>query len=470
MFTRLIRSFFGSPPKGVFQTRQWGHPDRASMPGREYRGSPLTLRPTPPIISRKQAQHYHQTNAYAAAGERAITSHMVGYGVTANSQHPDRAVRRALKSVFGRFARHAGIDGENWTAILELTVRTMLVDGEVFIRFVETDGGLALQVIPADLVDEGKTLRLERGWIEAGIEHDADGRVVAYHVFRQRPGDPFATSTETVRIPADEIIHLFRRLYPGQVRGQSWFTPVIRRLIDLDKTQEGINVGLQVAAMHAGFLIDQNGTGGIPYDGLQSGTTLESGLEPGTLKILPSGYDIRFSSPQQAPHAVQMVEQEILAIAAGLGVPAHLVSGDVSKANYSSLRADMNAFRARLEAWQWGLIIPQLCQPVYERVITHAVLSGTIDLPGFWTDPEPYFECEWFPPRLPAVDPQKDAAAMRELLETGLMSRRQAVAELGFNIEDLDAEIAADREREASLGLSFGKSQKPAKESADGNT
>lgn len=90
-------------------------------------------------------------------------------------------------------------------------------------------------------------------------------------------------------------------------------------------------------------------------------------------------------------------------------------------------------------------------------------------LSAFWTDPEPYFQVEWYAPRLPAVDPQKDAAAIRELLDMGLMSRRQAAAELGFNVAELDAEIAADREREASLGLAFGQSPQPVnKESADG--
>ncbi|PJB31523.1 MAG: hypothetical protein CO109_09530 [Deltaproteobacteria bacterium CG_4_9_14_3_um_filter_65_9] len=56
---------------------------------------------------------------------------------------------------------------------------------------------------------------------------------------------------------------------------------------------------------------------------------------------------------------------------------------------------------------------------------------------------------------MPWIDPAKDVAAIRDALEAGLMSRRQAVAERGFNIETLDAEIAADRERETRLQLNF---------------
>ena len=40
-------------------------------------------------------------------------------------------------------------------------------------------------------------------------------------------------------------------------------------------------------------------------------------------------------------------------------------------------------------------------------------------------------------------------------IDAGLASRRQKVAERGWSVEELDAEIAADRERESAAGLSF---------------
>jgi capsid protein len=38
----------------------------------------------------------------------------------------------------------------------------------------------------------------------------------------------------------------------------------------------------------------------------------------------------------------------------------------------------------------------------------------------------------------------------------GLKSRTQALAERGYDAEQVDAEIAADKAREKALGLSFG--------------
>jgi capsid protein len=49
-----------------------------------------------------------------------------------------------------------------------------------------------------------------------------------------------------------------------------------------------------------------------------------------------------------------------------------------------------------------------------------------------------------------------DAQATREAIAAGLMSRRQAVAALGYDVAQLDLDIASDRAREAALGLAFG--------------
>jgi capsid protein len=138
-------------------------------------------------------------------------------------------------------------------------------------------------------------------------------------------------------------------------------------------------------------------------------------------------------------------------IAAGLGVPTHLLDGDLSQANYSSLRAGLLPFRARVEQYVYHSLIPQVLDPIFRRVVTDAYLTGRLDVP----DLAPALKAEWLPPRPMQVDPQKDAEAVRALLEMGLTSRRQAVASLGWNVSDLDAEIAADRERERALGLNF---------------
>jgi capsid protein len=242
-----------------------------------------------------------------------------------------------------------------------------------------------------------------------------------------------------VRIPAENVLHLCRPLGAGQVRGVSWLAPVLLRSRELDIIEDALAKGVSVAALHAGFLVDMNGTSTTaePFDGLE-----DVSLEPGIVRRLPAGFDIKFSSPQQAQQTSEFVSHQIRAIAAGLGLPDHLVSSDLRGANYSSLRAGLVAYRQRLEQDQFGVIIPQFVAPLFARVTGDTA-------------------AEFYPPAQPWVDPLKDTQATREAMAAGLLSRRQAVAALGYDVESLDREIAADRAREAALGLTFGPAAAP---------
>lgn len=85
-----------------------------------------------------------------------------------------------------------------------------------------------------------------------------------------------------------------------------------------------------------------------------------------------------------------------------------------------------------------------------------AVVAGALDLPGYDLRRREYLACNWLPPKWDWVDPLKDARAEIEQIDAGLKSRTQALAERGYDAEQVDAEIAADKAREKSLGLSFG--------------
>lgn len=424
-------------------------------PGRDGGGWTFAA-PVDHVTGKGKARHFARANAYAAAAVNAYSDFLIGFGVTAAPQHESAEARQALSAAWAGIEKRATPDGQNMGALASQMVRSLVIDGEALIHIIESDSGVFLQPLAPEQLDSTKSVDLAGdGYVREGVEFSAQGERVAYWLLPHNPADPFGSFVAPVRVPARDVIHIFEPTYPGQVRGESWFLPVLTRLGELDKLEDAISVGVGVAAMFAGVLYDHNGTGGIPFDGEQFGNVMESGLEPGTLKVLPSGYDVKFSTPQQAPQAVEFAQHEIRAIASGLGVPQHLISGDLRQANYSSLRADMLRFRQRVESIQWNLLIPQFFQRVFERAITSAEFRGKIDFPGFWDDPSPYYQVEWFPPRFPTVDPQKEAEAIREELSMGLISRRQAVAERGFNVEELDAEIAADREREKRLGLSF---------------
>jgi len=399
-------------------------------------------------------------NPWAANGVQVLTTALVGAGITPASVHPTPAVRKLLGNTFAAWSDRADADGvTDFGGLQSAATAAMIGDGEAFFHVIVTPDGLRLRLFPAEMVDASHTVELGNGRrIVAGIEFDAAGNRVAYHVSPVRPTDTYTNYAPPVRVRASDIIHLFRPLGAGQVRGISWLAPVLLRLSELDQLEDALLVGAKVAAMHAGFLVDQNGaaTGENPYsDGQQSGSILESGLEPGTLKFLPPGWDVKFSTPQQAAESIGFAQLQLRAVAAGLGVPEHLLTGDLRGANYSSLRAGLVAFRQRLEQIQYHILIPQLLRPVWERVLTLEVLRGSLDAPDFEWRMADYLAAEWYPPAQPWVDPLKDIQAEALAVQNGFRSRRQVVAAQGYGVEDLDAEIAADNRRAAELGLTF---------------
>jgi capsid protein len=126
------------------------------------------------------------------------------------------------------------------------------------------------------------------------------------------------------------------------------------------------------------------------------------------------------------------------------------------KANYSNSRLALLEFRRRIEAYQHAVVVWQLCRQVWARWMDTAVVADVIDLPNYDNRRREYLACGWLPPKWDWVDPLKDARAEIEQIEAGLKSRTQALAERGYDAEQVDTEIAADQAREKTLGLSFG--------------
>ena len=428
--------------------------------GRRWEGVPNfgrvsaeTLAAAGPIRSR--ARYAVANNPWSASGVAALVTGLVGSGISAAPSHPDLSTRATIEGAFAAWLKAADVEGRTDLYGLQAQVaRALVVDGESFVQMVTLPEGLRLRLLPAEMVDESYTADLQNGaYAVAGIEFDPMGRRVGYHVLKARPTDVFSYSADRVRIPASDMLHIMQPMGAGQVRGISWLAPVLLRLSELDQLEDALGVGVKTAAMFAGFLVDQNGAG-EPFDGKAQDGILSQGLEPGVLQRLPHGFDIKFSAPQQAQQTAEFVAHSIRAVAAGLGVPAYLVSGNLSEANFSSLRAGMAAFRQRLQQIQHGVLIPQLCDPVFKRAVTLAMLQGDI---AFGGDPAAYTAADHYPSPQPYVDPEKDIAATVAAIEAGLLSRRQAVAAgTGRAIEDLDAEIAADRAREVEMKLNLG--------------
>lgn len=382
---------------------------------------------------RTRARYLAANNPWLAQAVANWTGALIGAGIEPTGE--PQAV-----SIWNRWADVADADGRtDFRGMQAQIAQSMVIDGEAFVQVADAPDGPRLRQIPAELVDESMTVDLGGGrFIVSGVEFDADGTRAAYHVLPARPTDVFATSARPVRIPATEILHVFRPLGPGQVRGVSWLAPVILPAGEFDQLIDALLVGTKVSAMFAGFVVNQNAVGGDdPFDG-----ETQPSLEPGTLQRLAGGWDVKFATPAQAQQVGPFIRLNLQMLAAGLGLPEHLLSGDLTGANYSSLRAGLLPFRQRVEQVQYHCIIPQLLNPVWREAIGWAAANG--DLAGFEDDPRRFLAVEWLPPSWAQVDPLKQVEADILELRHGLTSRRKLVAERGWSLADLEAELAAE--------------------------
>ena len=166
--------------------------------------------------------------------------------------------------------------------------------------------------------------------------------------------------------------------------------------------------------------------------------------------------DVKFSEPADVGNSYEpFVKHQERRISRGLGLTYEKFTGDLSGVNYSSIRAGNLEFQRQCLQVINQVIAFQLCQPVARYWLSQAVLSGSIRIPDFKSNRQAYYRIKWCPDGWPWVDPQKDLEAEKTAIRSGLKSRTESIAERGRDVEQVDAEIAADNDRADGLGLAY---------------
>jgi len=371
---------------------------------------------------------------------------------------------RAVERAFARWCRpeNLTVTGmHSWRSFLGLVIRTLIVDGEVFVRFVPSanDFLLSLQLISADWVDEQFIGKAENGRrVLMGVELDDYDRPTAYYIAPPNNSNPAELTpmwervpggTNHIRIPADQMIHLFVQRRIGQVRGVPFAHTAIRRLQMLEGYEEAELVQARIAACQMAILeqsedalVDRKGEVVLPQE-----------IAPASIWTLPSGYQLKEFKPN-APHASysEYVKAVLRGVAAGLGITYHALSGDLESVNYSSARIGSLEERDIWRSLQ-VLLIERVCQPVFEKWLLAAI--GTPALP---IDPSRYTTliegAHWLPRGWDWVDPEKDAKANMLALAAGLKTRGEICAERGRDFEQVLLDLAEERRLIEELGLS----------------
>jgi lambda family phage portal protein len=459
---RRVGAFVGGFEAGLSSRRLKGfQPTRAHL-------NTLIATAGPDIAAR--ARWLVRNNGYAANAIESWAGNVVGAGIKPSSLIKDPALKAELQQLWLDWTDEADAEGfTDFYGLQRRAAREVFIAGEVFFRFRPRrpqDGltvPLQLQMIPAEMLPLSRNETAANGnIIRQGIEFDGIGRRASYHFLRRHPGDVTdpGVAGETVRVPASDVVHVIDPVDAGQLRGISRFAAGIVKLFLLDQYDDAELDRKKVAAMHALFI-----TTPAPTEALDAVETRDENdertidLQPGQITMLEPGEEVQTSTPADVGQTYEPFQyRTLLQVSAALGVPYAFLSNDMLKANYSNSRLALLEFRRRIEAYQHAVIVWQLCRQVWARWMDTAVLAGAIKVADYNQQRRRHLACGWLPPKWDWVDPLKDARAEIEQIDAGLKSRTQALAERGYDAEQVDAEIAADKVREKSLGLSFGAS------------
>jgi len=400
---------------------------------------------------RAKARFLVQNVPYIAAGMGALVAQTVGTGIVPRSTSPRQA--DVINTLWARWVKECDADGRmDFYGMQAAAYRAMEQDGEVLIRLrprFTTDGlavPLQLQLLEIDWLDTSRSQAEGNNQVINGIEYDLLGRVVAYWLWDQHPGDITlrrGTRTQSSRVPAASIIHLYNPERPGQGRGFSRLAPVIARVRDLQLYEDAElarkNLEARLSVLASGDVAsmanpsEYAGTGN-PANAQATGDLGQLGS--GAITALPPGVNVTVVEPKAAGGHVEYVRHQLHMISAGIGITYEMMTGDMSQVNYSSARVRLMDVRRQIEQMQWLCFIPGLLTRVWREFNNAAELAGKISRPDYLVD--------YSTPKWDYVNPVQDIQAEADAVAAGLMSLSECIRRRGYNPAEVFAEMKQD--------------------------
>lgn len=404
---------------------------------------------------RNRSRDLVRNNPFAARAVEVIATNVVGTGVVPTFSGTTSANVSKVSKAWKEWAQTTACDFEgmhNFYALQELVMRSVAESGEVFIRRRISDAKDAvpfkLQVLESEFCDFQKDGISDQngGYTIQGIEFDKDGKRVAYWLFERHPDDNIQfRATESKRVPADEIEHVFKKVRPGQVRGIPKGVQAFLRLKDFDGYEDAQLVRQKMAACQVAAVykteIPESPTGLVK--GEDSDDQYDR-MEPGQYQYLNPGEQIVFSNPPGVENYDEYSRKILQGVASAYGITYEALTNDYSNVNFSSGRMGWIEMHRNISSWQWNVLIPMFC----EKTMNWFFRFGGLLQAGF----KPTM-VEWTAPRREMIDPVKETKALSDQVRNGFKSWTEAALENGYDPEILIKQIADDQKKRDELGL-----------------
>lgn len=413
---------------------------------------------------RELSRHLDENHDLVVAVFDDLVNNAIGEGAKVAPMVRDKSGKLAedfndrLAEMWMEWGQEPETTGE-WAfpTVERMVARSMFRDGEIFVQKVIDsryphrlpDLRLALELLEADFCpfDYQDVARN----ILHGIENNAWNRPVAYHLWKNHPGDPlaptsFAREGDLKRVPAADMLHVkfTRRL--RQRRGVPIIHAVINRMRDVKDYEESERIAAKVAADLTGFVKRTAEYSGPVEVNTSGNRELEMGA--GQIHFLLPGEDVGTIKSDRPNTNLEKFRNAMLrAVAGGTGTRYSAISRDYN-GTYSAQRQELVegavAYRAH-----FAYLVSRFHRPVYQQFIQQAMLSRRLGGIPRTIDMATINRVDFRAPALPWIDPSSEAKAYETLVAAGLESRAEIMRMRGRD----PAKVWDEIEEEQASGL-----------------
>jgi lambda family phage portal protein len=396
------------------------------------------------VTLRNRSRDLCRNNPYAKRAVQAIANNTVGSGIRPKPFEMKAGPEKQLKRAWMNWAESVTCDFDGmytFYGLQKLVMRALVESGECLVIRKYNRGKLQIQVLESDHIDNNMDGMNERGRVIMGIQFDKSGNKIGYWLYDHHPGEIMHFGDlPSVYYPIENVLHIFEKLRPGQVRGVPFGVSVFLRLKDFDEYEDAQLVRQKIAACFSVFV-----TGDAADYDTQSDVDILERVEPGIIEVLPPGKQITMAAPPGTGTDYGPYTQRVLqAVAAGFGVPYEILTTDLSNVNFSSGRMGFMEFYRSISEWQDNILIPLLCQPVWAWFVEWQFTLGNI---------RKLETATWTTPRRSMIDPEKEAKSYVVMIQNGLMSWQEAIRQLGYDPDDVANEFKQDYEMFDKYGM-----------------
>lgn len=432
------------------QTRRYRAPRPANsadgfMPASGHERVPSALR----TISARARDLAHN-NPHAKRAVTVLTANAIGKGVRFSFVGD-----QAYDAAFFEWATEPdNCDHEKRLTLYGLqyvATRTMFEAGDCFIIMREVRGEdgnlrLTLQLVDPDLVDTGARPKTDGHQCISGVEVNKEGLIVGYH-FRSA-GESSGPSTF---VAAEDVIHLFETVYPGQLRGIPRGAQALLYVDDLAALMTAVIAKARVEACVGIFITRESDDEGgaiigddAPEAEAEDETFIPEMMEPGLVMRGKPGDKISTVIPSPGSGVIEYMRVGLRAIAVSYDVTYAQLSGDNERTTFSSEKSGRMDFNRINDSTSAHFLLTRFSKIEKRFRAIYQANGGTV---------ADALEVTIVPPGRERIEPAKEVLAIMTEMAAGLKTYPQACLEVGVDPEVQLKEMETWNKRFAEKGV-----------------